>query len=85
MVDPQMKEGRPEGYRPFHRYRNVAAFLQDLQGDRSFDIVVVRQRNQSAQAQPVLLRDRDKIFGATFREQVKGIKIEEVLSAPRSP
>jgi transposase InsO family protein len=32
-----------------------------------------------------LLRDRDKIFGATFREQVKGMKIKEVLSAPRSP
>src|ERR1700737_2344075 len=27
-----------------------------------------------------LLRDRDKIFGDTFREQVKDMKIEEVLS-----
>src|SRR6202521_1876639 len=32
-----------------------------------------------------LLRDRDKIFGDTFREQVKDMKIEEVLCAPRSP
>ena len=32
-----------------------------------------------------LLHDRDKIFGETFREQVKDMKIEEVLSAPRSP
>src|SRR5580692_12718321 len=32
-----------------------------------------------------LLRDRDKIFGDTFRDQVKGMKIKEVLSAPRSP
>jgi putative transposase len=32
-----------------------------------------------------LLRDRDKIFGATFREQIKSMKIKEVLSAPRSP
>src|SRR5712691_13409624 len=32
-----------------------------------------------------LLRDCDKIFGDTFREQVKDMKIEEVLSAPRSP
>src|SRR6266513_6147213 len=32
-----------------------------------------------------LLRDRDKIFGDTFREQVKDMNIEEVLSAPRSP
>jgi putative transposase len=32
-----------------------------------------------------LLRDRDKIFGTTFRQQVRDMKIEEVLSAPRSP
>src|SRR5712692_9097939 len=32
-----------------------------------------------------LLRDRDKIFGDTFRERVKDMQIEEVLSAPRSP
>jgi putative transposase len=32
-----------------------------------------------------LLRDRDKIFGDTFREQVRDMHIEEVLSAPRSP
>jgi putative transposase len=32
-----------------------------------------------------LLRDRDKIFGHIFREQVQGMQIREVLSAPRSP
>jgi len=32
-----------------------------------------------------LLRDRDRIFGETFREQVKDMNIQEVLSAPRSP
>jgi putative transposase len=32
-----------------------------------------------------LLRDRDKIFGDTFREQVKNLQIKEVLSAHRSP
>jgi transposase InsO family protein len=32
-----------------------------------------------------LLRDRDRIFGQDFREQVKAMGIEEVLSAPRSP
>src|SRR6202521_3043919 len=32
-----------------------------------------------------LLRDRDKIFGDTFREQVRDMQIKEVLSAPRSP
>ena len=31
------------------------------------------------------LRDRDKIFGDDFRRQVADMKIQEVLSAPRSP
>jgi transposase InsO family protein len=32
-----------------------------------------------------LLRDRDAIFGETFRRRVAGLGIDEVLSAPRSP
>ena len=32
-----------------------------------------------------LLRDRDKIFGDGFCRQVADMKIQEVLSAPRSP
>jgi transposase InsO family protein len=32
-----------------------------------------------------LLRDRDRIFGDTFRAQVNNLQIKEVLSAPRSP
>jgi putative transposase len=32
-----------------------------------------------------LLRDRDAIFGETFRRRVAGLGIQEVLSAPRSP
>jgi transposase InsO family protein len=32
-----------------------------------------------------LLRDRDAIFGQDFREQVRDMAIEEVLSTPRSP
>src|SRR5215471_8140869 len=32
-----------------------------------------------------LLRDRDRIFGQDFREQVRDMDIEEVLSTPRSP
>ena len=38
-----------------------------------------------AQLPRYLLRDRDAIFGAEFREQVRGMGICEVLSAPRSP
>src|SRR3989449_9499249 len=32
-----------------------------------------------------LIRDRDKIYGEHFRTRVRGLKIQEVLSAPQSP
>jgi transposase InsO family protein len=32
-----------------------------------------------------LLRDRDRVYGQQFRHRVKGMQIEEVLTAPRSP
>ena len=32
-----------------------------------------------------LLRDRDRIYGQEFRDQVAVMDIDEVLSAPRSP
>jgi len=32
-----------------------------------------------------LVRDRDRIYGEEFRERVKAIGIEEILTAPRSP
>jgi transposase InsO family protein len=32
-----------------------------------------------------LLRDRDQIYGEQFRRRVKGMGIEEVLTAPQSP
>jgi putative transposase len=32
-----------------------------------------------------LLRDRDSIYGACFRQRVRGIGIDEVVIAPRSP
>ena len=32
-----------------------------------------------------LLRDRDSIYGGVFRRRVKGLRIAEVLTAPRSP
>jgi putative transposase len=32
-----------------------------------------------------LLRDRDAIYGDSFRQRVKGMRIQEVLSAARSP
>ena len=32
-----------------------------------------------------LLRDRDQIYGEQFRHRVKGMRIEEILTAPHSP
>ncbi len=32
-----------------------------------------------------LLRDRDSIYGGEFQQRVKGMRIAEVLTAPRSP
>jgi putative transposase len=32
-----------------------------------------------------LLRDRDQVYGEQFRRRVKGMRIEEVLTAPHSP
>jgi putative transposase len=32
-----------------------------------------------------LLRDRDQVYGKQFRHRVKGMRIEEVLTAPHSP
>jgi putative transposase len=39
--------------------------------------------NESAPA--YLLRDRDAVYGDAFRNRVKGMGIDEVLTAPRSP
>jgi putative transposase len=32
-----------------------------------------------------LLRDRDKIYGSEYRQRIRSLNIEEVLSAPASP
>src|SRR5439155_501996 len=32
-----------------------------------------------------LLRDRDQVYGEQFRHRVKGMRIQEVLTAPHSP
>ncbi len=36
-------------------------------------------------ASKYLMRDRDSIYGAFFRDRVKNMGIKEVVSAPRSP
>jgi putative transposase len=36
-------------------------------------------------APPYLLRDRDSVYGHAFRQRVKGMGIDELLTAPHSP
>jgi putative transposase len=36
-------------------------------------------------ARSYLLRDRDQVYGEQFRHRMKGMRIEEVLTAPHSP
>jgi len=38
-----------------------------------------------ASAPKYLMRDRDRIYGSTFRDRLTSMGIEEVLSAPRAP
>src|SRR5208283_1715179 len=45
----------------------------------------LREASPFDQLPRYLLRDRDRIFGDDFREQVRDMGICEVLSAPRSP
>jgi putative transposase len=45
----------------------------------------LREAFPFAQFPRYLLRDRDAIFGNDFREQVRDMGIDEVLSTPRSP
>src|SRR5688500_17191152 len=50
---------------------------------RSWELHLIRKSLDSTPR--YLLRDRDRIFGHDFVEQVKAMGIKQVLSAPRSP
>jgi putative transposase len=42
-------------------------------------------RNETGYSASILLRDRDRIFGASFVEQVNAFGTRQVLATPRSP
>jgi putative transposase len=46
---------------------------------------IARSFSLGDRASRYLLRDRDRIFGSDFVDQVKAMGIQQVLSAPRSP
>jgi putative transposase len=68
-----------------HDRRRVVHFNVTAHPTAEWTAQQLREAFPFDQVPRYLLRDRDKIFGDTFREQVKGMKIKEVLSAPRSP
>jgi hypothetical protein len=54
-------------------------------GTEDYELSLLREAFPWDTAPRYLLRDRDKIFGQAFVEQVKSMGIKQVLSAPRSP
>jgi putative transposase len=68
-----------------HDRRRVVHFNVTAHPTADWTAQQLREAFPFDQVPRYLLRDRDKIFGNTFREQVKDMKIGEVLSAPRSP
>ena len=68
-----------------HDRRRVVHFNVTAHPTAEWTAQQLREAFPFDQSPRYLLRDRDKIFGDTFRAQVKDMKIKEVLSAPRSP
>ena len=68
-----------------HDRRRVVHFNVTAHPTAQWTAQQLREAFPFDQTPRYLLRDRDRIFGNTFRDQVKDMKIKEVLSAPRSP
>ena len=68
-----------------HERRRVVHFNATSHPTAEWTAQQLREAFPFDQIPRYLLRDRDRIFGAEFRQQVKHMKIEEVLAAPRSP
>lgn len=68
-----------------HERRRVVHFNVTAHPTAEWTAQQLREAFPFDQIPRYLLRDRDKIFGDEFRRQVRDMKIEEVLSAPRSP
>ena len=68
-----------------HHRRRVVHFNVTAHPTAEWTAQQLREAFPFDQIPRYLLRDRDTIFGDSFREQVQDMQIEEVLSAPRSP
>ena len=68
-----------------HERRRVVHFAVTAHPSAEWTAQQMREAFPWDSAPRYLLRDRDRIFGQNFVEQVKGMGIKQVLSAPRSP
>src|SRR5215217_7179124 len=68
-----------------HERRRIVHFAVTAHPTAEWTAQQLREAFPWDSAPRYLLRDRDRIFGHDFVEQVKAMEIKQVLSAPRSP
>ena len=68
-----------------HHRRRVAHFNVTESPTAAWTAQQIIEAFPHESAPRFLLRDRDSVYGAEFRERVKNMGIAEVLTAPRSP
>ena len=68
-----------------HNRRRIVHFAVTAHPTAEWTAHQLREAFSWENAPCYLLRDRDRIFGHEFVNQVKAMGIEQVLSAPRSP
>ena len=68
-----------------HERRRIVHFAVTAHPTAEWTTQQLREAFPWDSAPRYLLRDRDRIFGRDFVEQVKAMDIKQVLSAPRSP
>src|SRR3954447_22440397 len=68
-----------------HERRQIVHFAVTAHPTAEWTAQQLREAFPWDSAPQYLLRDRDRIFGQEFVDQVKAMGIKQVLSAPRSP
>jgi putative transposase len=68
-----------------HERRRILHFAVTAHPTAEWTLQQLREAFPWETAPQFLLRDRDRIFGKDFVDQVKAMGIQQVLSAPRSP
>jgi putative transposase len=68
-----------------HERRRIVHFAVTMHPTAEWTVQQLREAFPWESAPRCLLRDRDRIFGNEFVDQVKAMGIKQVLSAPRSP